>query len=237
MFSNNLKYYHGTSESRWALIKSESELKPSHLKKIGDYWITKGVYFVCENPFIALWYAHVASLNDHSNPLVICIQYEIDDTRKSEIVNLLTSDGHKLLALAHNLYKNKLNLDLIKSTVTEHENMDSYALELLMSKSKKIKGIIACFQEGNSFQSMIIEHKYTNKYIPLQKGFSPGDHVEICFFPNLKIGGLELKILSKKEILTEVEPGCNIWELVCQGLTEPLENSKFKIELSDFLNS
>lgn len=78
MFRNKLKYYHGTSITRFTKIQQDKKVIPSHLKKVGEYWITRGAYFVCENPFIALWYAHVASLHDKSSPVVLCIEYEIN---------------------------------------------------------------------------------------------------------------------------------------------------------------
>lgn len=78
---------------------------------------------------------------------------------------------------------------------------------------------------------MILENSYRNKYIPEQKGFSPGDHVEVCFFPDFDTENITVSGLTKKQILQDVDPDCNIWELVCQGLTEPLENSPFKEKL------
>lgn len=237
MFKSKLKYYHGTSELRWQKIQEEGLFKPSHLKRIGDYWITQGAYFVCENPFIALWYAHVSAMSDKSKPIVICLEYEVKQEKDKIVLNLLTSDGHKFLAKAHNLYKKKLNLEALKSQISINDNLDSYSLELLMSKSKTLIGVIACFQEGQSFQSMILEHKYTNKHIPQQKGFSPGDHVEICFFPDFKFEGYEITTLSKDEIINPEEPDCNIWELVCDGLTLPIENEKFRNNLFSYLNN
>lgn len=236
MFRNSLKYYHGTSETRWKKIEVEGVFKPSHLKKIGDYWITQGAYFVCENPYIALWYAHVSAMADNCKPIVICIEYEIKQENDKIVLNLLTADGHKLLAKAHNLYKKKLNLDVIKSQIPEHGNLDSYSLELLMSKSDTLIGVIAFFQEGQSFQSMILEHKYANKYTPQQKGFSPGDHIEICFYPEFKFDQNRTSTFTKKEIIEEQGAECNIWELVCEGLTLPIENDKFKKRLSIYLN-
>jgi hypothetical protein len=237
MFRNKLTYYHGTSLKNWNIIQTEKKIKPSHTKKVGDYWITKGAYFVCENPYIALWYAHVAALRDKSQPIVLAIEYEADKHRTGEILNLLTADGHKALSIAHNLYKEKLKITNSRQMRDTNENLDSVSLQLLMERSEKLKGVMASFQEGRSFQSMIIEHKYINKYIPEQKGFSPGDHVEICFYPELDLNGAEIKTISKKEILSDIDSECNIWELVCQGLTEPMTDEDFKQRLFKSLNT
>jgi len=235
MFTTKLKYYHGTSQKRWDKISKDKKFVPSHIKKIGDYWITKGAYFVCENPYIALWYAHVAAINDKTEPIVICLEYEIKDEIQNTIVNLLTSDGHKLLAMAHNLFMKKLSLTAVKSAVNENDNLDSYSLELLMSKSTYLKGIIAFFQEGQSFQSMLLEHRYKNRYTPHQQGFSPGDHVEICFYPELEVNPAELSTFTKADLVNELDDECNIWEMVIQGLTSPIENIEFKKKLLNYL--
>lgn len=233
MFRNKLSYYHGTSQMIWDEIKKQEKIVPSHIKKVGDYWITKGAYFVCENPYIALWYAHVASLRDNSDPVVLKIEYEVDRDKKGEILNLLTSDGHKALSIAHEMYKEKIGL---ADPTMDGENLDSLSLQLLMTHTS-LKGVIAAFQEGLSFQGMILQSRYQNKHVPQQKGFSPGDHVEICFYPELELKETPVLVKSKKELLDEVEPSCKIWQLVCEGLTEPLNDGKFKNNLKSFLQS
>ena len=235
MFKNKLKYYHGTSQKRWDKIQVEAKFKPSHIKDIGDYWITKGIYFVCENPYIALWYAHVASTKDKSKPIVLCVEYEADKDDKGEVLNLLSSDGHKVLAIAHSLYKKKIQGNQTIAPFDRNENLDSVSLQLLMNNSKTLKAIIASFQEGKSYQNMIFENKYANKYIPEQKGFSPGDHIEICFYPELPIEDLNIQILEKQQILEENQLDCNIWAFVCEGLTEPLDECDFKTKLKKSL--
>jgi hypothetical protein len=233
MFRNKLLYYHGTSQKRWKIIQQENKIKPSHVKKVGDYWITKGAYFVCENPYIALWYAHVASMHDKSSPVVLEIEYEADKDSKGEILNLLTSEGHMALAIAHKYFKDKVDDTVYDSTV----NLDSVSLQMFMSNSPTLKGVIACFQEGKSFQNIIFENAYKNKYVPEQKGFSPGDHVEICFYPEFSLDKVTVKTITKRELLQRIDPDCNIWELVCDGLTEPLNNEKFKESLMKNLKS
>jgi hypothetical protein len=237
MFTNSLKYYHGTSLKRWEKIQSENQFIPSHIKNIGAYWITKGVYFVCENPYIALWYAHVAALKDKSKPIVLCIEYAAGKKNKSEILNLLTSDGHKVLAIAHNLFKKKLENNHDHSYFGMDVNLDSVSLQLLMNNSRSLKAVIACFQEGKSYQNMIFEHKYKNQYVLEQRGFSPGDHIEICFYPDLKLDDLNIKPLEKNDILDNSDPKCQIWDYVCAGLTEPLDESKFKKALRKSLTN
>jgi hypothetical protein len=239
MFRNKLKYYHGTSIKRWEKIKSEKKFIPSHIKKVCDYWITKGIYFVCENPYIALWYAHVAALQDKSEPIVLCLEYEADKAKKGDVLNLLTSDGQKLLAFAHHLYSEKLEISTEKNSDledTQNGNLDSVALQLMLKNSKSLKAVIASFQEGNSYQTIIHNHDYKNKFIPSQKGFSPGDHVEICFYPNFEFEDFQLAELSKDSIVDQTDPLC-IWNHVCEGLTEPLENGNFKTKLKKSLSN
>ncbi|MBC2845704.1 hypothetical protein [Winogradskyella flava] len=223
MFSDKIKYYHGTSEKAWREIKSEKKFKPSDVKEIGNYWITKGVYFVCENPYIALWYSHVAATKDNSKPIVICVEYSIDQDKKSHL-NLLTSDGQKLLNQAHLLYKEKIG------SISNNENLDSVALYLMLKKSKKLKAIIAAFQEGISYQKLIHKHDYKNKYVRNQYGLSPGDHLELCFFPNLDLESISFQELRKEEILDKNDPYC-LWNTVCSSLNESLpENFREKVE-------
>jgi hypothetical protein len=167
----------------------------------------------------------VASLKDKSKPIVICVEYEIDKSKSHKIINLLTSDGHKLLASAHNLFRIKMEIESLDSPL-EVENLDSFALELLMSKSPSFKGIIACFQEGQSYQGMIYNHNYENKYVNKQTGFSPGDHVEICFYPDFELENQEISLLNKKDILKDSDEICKIWELTCKGLTDPIESDQ-----------
>jgi hypothetical protein len=236
MFRNKLKYYHGTSTERWERIKEDKNFKPSHIKKVGEYWITKGIYFVCENPYIALWYAHVASIKDNSEPVVLCIEYEADKENTGEILNLLTSDGHKVLAIAHSMYSEKVNLKGDSLISEENENLDSVSLQLLMNNTKSLKAIIASFQEGKSFQNILHEHNYVNRFVPSQKGFSPGDHIEICFYPVLDLDELNITALNKADVLMDSEPCC-IWDCVCNGLTDPLDDSDFKNRLKESLSN
>ncbi|MDR0969172.1 MAG: hypothetical protein LBM67_01370 [Lentimicrobiaceae bacterium] len=223
MFKSKLKYYHGTSTKKWSTIEIEGKFKPAQEKKVSDYWITKGIYFVCENPYIALWYAHVAALKDASKPIVLCIEYEIGGEDTSKIINLLTSDGHKLLTTAHHLHKEKLGLKNDSSSFDDNDdssiNLDSLALQLFMSKTST-KGVIASFQEGKSFQKMITGKGYENKHVPTQKGFCPGDHVEICFYPDLDIKGLGIKTFTKGDIVTTSEQA--FWDMVCTSLSSSL---------------
>lgn len=230
MFRNKLKYYHGTSISRWNEIKKDKMFKPSHSKEVGQYWITKGVYFVCENPYIALWYAHVAASNDKCTPIVLCFEYEADKEQDGRVLNLLTADGHKVLSYAHSLYAKKINSGLITASDEDNENLDSVSLQLLLKNSNKVEAIIASFQEGKSFQSIQHSHDYNNKYVPSQTGFSPGDHVEICFYPKFDFEKLQLQELSKSDILDNENPYC-IWKDVCNGLTESLPIGNFKNKL------
>jgi hypothetical protein len=239
MFRNKLKYYHGTSIKRWGKIKHDKEFILSHIKKVGDYWITKGIYFVCENPYIALWYAHVAALHDDSEPIVLCLEYEADKWKKGEVLNLLTSDGQKLLSYAHKLYSDKIKISTEKSNDIEenqNSNLDSVVLQLMLKSSKSLIAVIASFQEGNSFQSIIHNHDYVNKFIPNQKGFSPGDHVEICFYPNFVFENSQIGELNKNSIINPTDPLC-FWDQVCEGLTEPLENGSFKTSLKSALSN
>lgn len=223
MFRNKLKYYHGTSEKTWKKIQADNKFKPSDVKEVGNYWITKGVYFVCENPYIALWYAHIAANNDKSNPIVICLEYSFDNDEDAHL-NLLTADGQKLLNQAHLLYNEKLG------NIAKNDNLDSVALYLLLKKAKKLKAVIAAFQEGKSYQKMIHKHDYENKYVKSQKGLSPGDHLELCFFPNLNLDNLSIFELNKDDILDRNDPLC-IWNQVCSSLNENLPRGlKSKME-------
>lgn len=229
MFRGELKYYHGTSTKVWEKIKADNMFKPSDVKDVQNYWITKGVYFVCENPYIALWYAHIAAVNDKSDPIVICVDYSVDP-KKGDVLNLLTSDGHKVLNLAHNLFKEKLH------GIEESYNLDSSSLYLLLKKSKTLKAVIAAFQEGESFQKIIHDHDYENRYVKGQSGMSPGDHIEICFFPDLALDSLELKELTKKDILEKNNPHC-IWNNVCLSLNKSLPQGGFRNKVEKKLAS
>ena len=220
MFSQPLTYYHGTSIKNWKLIQKEKLLKPNFSKSVGSYWITKGAYFVCENPYIALWYAHMIAFNQKSTPIVLAMTYSAKSQPDSQIINLLTSDGQKLLSKAHSLLKQKLKN--IVNPYEGNENLDSTALQSLLNNTESSKAIIASFQEGKSYQSIHHGHDYTNKYVTNQTGISPGDHVEICFVPELNIENVEISLLSKEDILKDNTPCC-LWDVVSESLTEPVQ--------------
>lgn len=236
MFRNKLTYYHGTTESRWENIQQEGLFKPNDKKPIGGYWITRGAYFVCENPYIALWYAHFNSCfseNKNDEPVLLSFKYEANKHNEGNVINLLTADGHKLLTYAHNKFR-----DVIPKNEANDVNLDSKVLELLLKKSKTAKAIIASFQEGSSFQKLIHESNYINPHVLSQNGICPGDHAEICFYPNLGIS--EVENLSSEDIneLTSVGNGdFDLWPLVCKSLNSVLNGKNKQDEFNRYLSN
>lgn len=244
MFKNKLTYYHGTTDKNWAKIQREGKIKPNNVKSIGSYWITKGAYFVCENPLIALWYAHISCHFDKSpiksTPVVLCIEYEADSSGTGEIVNLLTSNGHRLLSYAHRKFKeklsNRLSSDETDALQNKNYNLDSKALQLLLDKSTILKGIIASFQEGESFQKIIHNKNYENKYVPFQHGICPGDHVEICFYPHFELNeNVGIRALKKEDLIDEDNMHIPIWPHVCMSLNNALTSKGLRKGFNDYL--
>ena len=237
MFRNKLTYYHGTTESRWKKIQAEKLFKPNELKPIGSYWLTRGAYFVCENPYIALWYAHLScflSKNKKEKPVLISFNYQADRGNTGEVVNLLSSDGHKLLIYAHNKYKSIITVD--EKTQPEN-NLDSKVLELLLKNSKKAKAVIAGFQEGISFQKLVHDGDYQNPHVVSQHGICPGDHAEICFYPNLSFDEVEnIEVVNDADLVKDKKSITALWPLVCDSLNCALTNQEFRDGFSAYVD-
>lgn len=238
MFKNTLSYYHGTTLTNWNHIKKQGVLKPNEKKQIYDYWLVKGVYFVAENPFIALWYAWVRTYlenkdNDnidskqHIEPVVLQLKIKLGD----DVVNLLCSDGHNLLHRAHNALKEispqkKYSLPL-------RANFDSYALQLILKETNN-KSFLAAFQEGESFQFSIHNWHPKNPFNKEFKGIRYGDHIELCFGDYLPISNMALTVLKHSDIVINEQQ--NYWKTLCKALTDPLSDKK-SYRLKKFMKS
>lgn len=219
MFSNSICYYHGTTDISWQNIKNSGEFIPS--SDIGKYWVTKGVYFVAENPFIALWYAWVTTFRHNKNihktktkrhvPVVLKTTYAGD----INVLNLVSADGHMRYHDAHSMLKNKLktvHFDIL-------DNIDSFVgVEIFTSGA--YNAILAAFNEGKTFQRLIQGSKYQNPYG--YNGHKYGDHVEICFYTYKNLADITLHNHS------DLIQGHNssYWEHLCMALTESLPGQK-----------
>lgn len=231
MFGNHLTYYHGTSTDQWEQIQRDGVFRPNDSKAVGGYWITKGAYFVCENPYVALWYAHLTCFRrKKGKPVVLAFDYKAGTD--GDVINLLTSDGQAVLAHAYERFRDKV----FSSLTLADENLDSVVLELLLSKSTMVRAVIAAFQEGTSYQRL---HGgcYSNPYVTHQTGICPGDHAEICFVPDLSLD--ELGSIREVDDLELTNSGCwtsVLWPLVCRSLNSDWvdvdRSSKFTAHLA-----
>ncbi len=235
MFRNRLTYYHGTTEARWMRIQSERVFRPNDTKAVGKYWITKGAYFVCENPLVALWYAYLACWTDkrEGDPILIAIEYEADRHRTGEVVNLLTADGQAVLAHAHSKFQSVIPPELAADSTV---NLDSTVLELLLTKTLTAKAVIAAFQEGTSYQRLLNDGSYRNPYVTHQTGVCPGDHAEICFVPELSLENVDgLRVVDHEPLIDGRSQLSPLWPLVCRGLVGDWVNKEKGQEFADYL--
>jgi len=225
MFSNSLCYYHGTTDITWQNIKNSGEFIPS--SDLGKYWVTKGVYFVAENPFIALWYAWVTTFRHNNNIHTITAKRHVPVVLKTtyagdgKVLNLVSANGHMFYHNAHSMLKNKLKTKYFDTL----DNIDSYVGVEIFS-SGAYDAILAAFNEGKTFQRLIQGSKYLNPYG--YNGHKYGDHVEICFSTYTNLDDITLHNHS------DLVHGHNktYWEHLCMALTECLPGAA---KLKDFM--
>ncbi|WP_243364059.1 hypothetical protein [Fundidesulfovibrio terrae] len=232
MFTGSMTYYHGTTTYAWDSIRSDRVFRPDKQKADGEYWTAKGVYFSCSNPYVALWYAHFRCFllgkdGIESSPVVITFEKAIDD--ESDVVNLLTSDGQRVLFKMHNRLKPVHSAT--KNAVTINTNLDALALKHLpdMEDVENIC-VFSAFQEGESFQKIVHGHDFVNEYINDRVGFCVGDNVSVCFLDDVPLLSLgDYKVLTSDHILDEdMAHGENaLFPVICQGLNNKLLAGKF----------
>lgn len=224
MFSTEMVFYHGTTDSAWESIQKDNRFFPNNNKDDGEFWTAKGVYFACNNPYVALWYAHFKcyiSGDKERKPVVIKFIHAIPSETK--IVNLLETEGARLLLKMHTDLKEIHRVT--KKAVTINTNLDALALKHLPDAlDTEDICIFSAFQEGSSFQQIIHGHDFRNKYISERVGFCVGDNVSVCFLENILLSKLgKYEILTSEQLLQlDNDYDLQIFPIICEGLNKKL---------------
>lgn len=245
MLSSDLKFYHGTTKSSWDVIQQEGFFKPKETKKIGKYWITKGVYFVCENPYYALWYAKFKCFLDYVNkkkqgipcdavveqPVVIEVEGLLSMADLQ--IHLLTSYGMRILMQSHRMFL--MHYRRNRRKYGQHDNLDAHALMQLKNiyRGKNVC-ILAAFQEGESVQRIMLDNIFLEEYMKERSGFCIGDNISACFLDWVPLAAVSsYSILTENDILKrDAYSGTpSLYEKMCDGLNCKLCEMEYYKEL------
>lgn len=229
MFSGEMTFYHGTTDVAWENIKKDRFFVPKHDKDDGEYWTAKGVYFACNNPYIALWYAHFRCyLSDNEDAMAMVVKFKCKLPNTTSIINLLSDEGSRHLLKMHIGLK-KIHAATVKA-VSVHTNVDALALKHLPDALESDDVcVISSFQEGESYQTIVHGHRFQNKYISDRIGFCVGDNVSVCFLGSVSIDKLgEYEILRSDQLIAlDKKESPEIFPIICQGLNNKLLAGSF----------